>query len=98
MRADSRKVTLGGIAVALAALAPGSGGVMARDGAGAKRVVDLPREQIAVAWSAGGQWLVTAPLARGNLMLVRADGAQTRPPTDATAYGNAWPAWQRLPS
>jgi hypothetical protein len=70
---------------------------MRRDGSGAKRVVAMPREQVAVAWSPDGRWLVTAPLARGALVLVRADGSEQKPLLDARGYGHAWPAWQRLP-
>jgi len=72
--------------------------VMARDGTSAKRVAHMQAEQIAVAWSPDGRWLVTAALDRGDLMLVRTDGSQMRPLTNAGAYGNSWPAWQRLPT
>jgi len=70
----------------------------ARDGTGAKRVVDLQTDQAAVAWSPDGRWLVTAPFDRGDLMLVRADGSQTRPLTNKSGYGHAWPSWQRVPT
>jgi Tol biopolymer transport system component len=72
--------------------------VMASDGTGQKRVVHMAKAQIAIAWSPDGRWLVTAPLARGELTLVRADGSTTNALTDAPGYGNSWPAWQRLPA
>lgn len=72
--------------------------VMARDGTGARRVADLRAEQAAVAWSPDGRWLVTAPLDRGDLMLVRADGSEVEPLTKQAAYGHSWPSWQRLSS
>ena len=72
--------------------------VVARDGTGAKRVADMQIHQAAVAWSPDGRWLVTAPFDRGDLMLVRADGSQTRPLTKERGYGHAWPSWQRLPA
>jgi TolB protein len=70
--------------------------VMARDGSGQRAVAHLAKAQIAVAWSPDGRWLVTAPLARGELMLVRADGSTTSALTDSPGYANEWPAWQRL--
>jgi Tol biopolymer transport system component len=54
-------------------------------------------QQNAVAWSPDGRWLVTAPLDRSDLMLVRTDGSQTRALTTKSGYGHAWPSWQRLP-
>lgn len=72
--------------------------VMASDGTAQKHVAHLSKAQIAVAWSPDGRWLVTAPLARGELTLVRADGSTRSPLTDAPGYANSWPAWQRLPA
>jgi Tol biopolymer transport system component len=69
--------------------------VARRDGSGAKRVVDLRKPQLGLAWSPDGRWLVTAPIDRGDLTLVRADGSETRALTDQPAYGNSWPSWQR---
>jgi TolB protein len=71
--------------------------VMARDGTDAKRIAEMPRDQLAVAWSPDGRWLVTGPVDRGDLSLVRADGSRTKPLTNAPGYGNSWPSWQRLP-
>lgn len=72
--------------------------VMASDGTTQKRVIHTAKAQIAVAWSPDGRWLVTAPLARGELSLVRVDGSTTSALTDAPGYANSWPAWQRLPA
>lgn len=72
--------------------------VMARNGTRAKRVADLGAPQAAVAWSPDGRWLVSAPLDRGELMLVRPDGTQARPLTSRSGYGHSWPSWQRLPA
>ncbi len=72
--------------------------VMASDGGEQKRVAHLPKAQIAVAWSPDGRWLVTAPLSRGELTLVQADGSTTSALTDSPGYANSWPAWQRLPA
>ena len=47
---------------------------MAKDGTGAKRVVDMRAQQRAVAWSPDGRWLVTAPVDRGDLTLVCPEG------------------------
>ena len=58
---------------------------MTKDGMGAKRVVDMRAQQASVAWSPDGRWLVTAPFDRGDLTLVRTDGAETRPLTTARA-------------
>ena len=71
---------------------------MASDGGEQKRVAHLPKAQIAVAWSPDGRWLVTAPLSRGELTLVQADGSTTSALTDSPGYANSWPAWQRLPA
>jgi Tol biopolymer transport system component len=70
--------------------------VMARNGTGAKRVADLQTQQAGLAWSPDSRWLVTAPLDRGDLMLVRSDGSRTRPLTNTGGYANSRPAWQRL--
>ena len=68
-----------------------------RDGTGAVRVVDPPRDQIAVAWSPDSRWLLTAPLDRGDLTLVRADGSQLKAVTREPEAFHGWPSWQRLP-
>jgi TolB protein len=70
--------------------------VMARNGTGAKRVADLQAEQAAVAWSPDSRWFVTAPLDRGDLVLVRTDGSRTQPLTNKGGHANSRPAWQRL--
>ena len=72
--------------------------VMTRDGTSAKQVVHMPRQQASLAWSPDGRWLVAAPADRGDLMLIRADGSETKPLTSKRGYGHAWPSWQRLPS
>jgi TolB protein len=82
----------------LAFIRGGDPWVMASDGTAQKPVVHFPESQIAVAWSPDGRWLVTAPLARGDLTLVRADGSEMQPLTHASSYGNSWPMWQRLPT
>lgn len=69
--------------------------VMARDGSGAKRITDLESAQLSLAWSPDSRWLVTAPIDRGNLLLVRTDGSQTVPLTSKSGYAHAWPMWQR---
>jgi TolB protein len=86
----------GGTAIAF--VRDGDPWVMARDGTRAKRVADMGAQQAAVAWSPDGRWLVTAPLDRGELMLVRTDGSQIRPLTSKRGYGHSWPSWQRLPA
>jgi Tol biopolymer transport system component len=68
-----------------------------RDGIGAVRIVDLPREQIAVTWSPDSRWLVTAPLDRGDLTLVRADGSQLTAITREPEAFHGWPTWRRIP-
>jgi Tol biopolymer transport system component len=67
-----------------------------RNGTGAKRVVHEPAQQISVAWSPDGRWLVTGPIDRGDLVLVAANGASTKPLTRQGGYFNADPSWQRL--
>jgi Tol biopolymer transport system component len=81
----------------IAFLRGGDPWVVRRDGTGGKRVVDMRAEQAGIAWSPDGTWLVTAPSPRGDLTLVRADGSETAPLTNARGYGHSWPSWQRLP-
>jgi Tol biopolymer transport system component len=81
----------------LAFIRGGDPWVAARDGTGAKRVTKTPRADIDVAWSPDGRWLVTAPIDRGDLLLVRADGSSTRRLTKAEDAFNGRPSWQRLP-
>ena len=59
------------------------------------RVVVAPQPQISVAWSPDGRWLATAPIDRGNVLLIRTNGSQTTPLTNAGGYFNSSPAWQR---
>jgi dipeptidyl aminopeptidase/acylaminoacyl peptidase len=70
---------------------------MKRDGTDAKVVADIEGDQIDVAWSPDGRWLVTGSVDRGDLMLVRTDGSEIHPLTHSADLYNAWPAWQRLP-
>jgi len=67
-----------------------------RNGSGAKRVVHEPAQQISVTWSPDGRWLVTGPIDRGDLVLVQANGASTKPLTAEPGYFHAAPSWQRL--
>ncbi len=67
-----------------------------RNGTGAKRVVHEPAQQISVTWSPDGRWLVTGPIDRGDLVLVQANGASTRPLTRQPVFFNADPSWQRI--
>jgi Tol biopolymer transport system component len=69
--------------------------VARRDGSGAKRVTDLPSAQLSLAWSPDGRWLVTAPVDRGDLLLVRADGSATLALTHQDGSFHSWPSWQR---
>jgi len=71
---------------------------MRRDGSDALRVADLPRAQIAVAWSPDSRWLLTAPLDRGDLTLIRTDGSETKALTRQPDGFHAWPSWQRIPT
>ncbi|HUJ91054.1 MAG TPA: hypothetical protein VLW05_00025 [Gaiellaceae bacterium] len=83
-------------ATTLAFLRGGDPWIVKRNGTGAKRVVHETSPQIAVAWSPDGRWLVTAPIDRGDLVLVQANGATTKPLTREPGYFHAWPAWQRI--
>ena len=83
-------------ATTLAFVRGGDPWIVKRNGTGAKRVVHEPTQQIAVTWSPDGRWLVTAPIDRGDLVLVQANGATTKPLTSEPAYFHAWPAWQRI--
>jgi TolB protein len=74
----------------------GDAWAMRRDGSAARRLVDFPAAQLAIAWSPDGRWLVTAPVDRGDLLLVRADGSQTGRLTRAAGAFHGWPTWQRL--
>ncbi len=65
-------------------------------GTHAIRVVGAPQPQISVAWSPDGRWLATAPIDRGNILLIRTNGSQTTPLTNAAGFFNSSPAWQRL--
>ena len=94
-KASSPSTSPGGTHIAF--IRDGDPWVMAKDGTGAKRIVHMRAQQAAVAWSPDGRWLVTAPLDRGDLMVVRTDGSQTRPLTNKSDYGQSWPSWQRLP-
>lgn len=69
-----------------------------RDGSGAIRVADLAAAQIAVTWSPDSRWLLTAPLDRGDLMLIRADGSEMKALTRQPDAFHAWPNWQRIPT
>jgi Tol biopolymer transport system component len=69
-----------------------------RDGSGAVRVADLAAAQIAVAWSPDSRWLLTAPIDRGDLMLIRANGSETKVLTRQPDAFHAWPSWQRIPT
>ena len=71
--------------------------VVRRDGTGARRIADLSQEQAGVAWSPDGRWLVTAPVDRGDLTLVPADGSAMRTLTDDGESFHAWPSWQPRP-
>jgi hypothetical protein len=44
-----------------------------------------------------GRWLVTTPIDRGDVMLVRADGSETRPLTRESGWFHGSPSWQRAP-
>jgi len=70
---------------------------MKRDGTDAKRVAQIEGDQSQVAWSPDSRWLVMDSVDRGDLMLVRTDGSETRPLTNRDDIYNMWPAWQRLP-
>ena len=69
--------------------------VARRDGTGAKRVTDVRSAQLSLAWSPDGRWLVTAPVDRGDLLLVRADGSATLALTNQDGSFHSWPSWQR---
>jgi Tol biopolymer transport system component len=69
-----------------------------RDGSDAVRVADLLATQIAVAWSPDSRWFLTAPIDRGDLMLIRADGSETKALTRQRDAFHAWPSWQRVPT
>jgi Tol biopolymer transport system component len=71
--------------------------VMSRDGTAAKRIVHMTRRQLSLAWSPDGRWVATAPVDRGELVLVRTDGSEVRALTHEPGYGHSWPSWQRLP-
>jgi TolB protein len=70
--------------------------VMARDGRRARRVTHLRAAQLSVAWSPDSRWLVTAPVDRGDLLLVRTNGTDAHPLTHQGGAFHAWPSWQRL--
>ena len=67
-----------------------------RNGTGARRVAHAPQPQISVAWSPDGRLLATAPIDRGNILLVAANGSTITPLTNAAGFFNSLPAWQRL--
>jgi TolB protein len=83
-------------ATTLAFVRGGDPWIVKRNGTGARRVVHEPAQQIAVAWSPDGRWLVTAPIDRGALVLVQANGATTKPLTREPGWFHAWPTWQRI--
>ena len=83
-------------ATTLAFIRGGDPWIVKRNGTGARRVVHEPAQQIAVTWSPDGRWLVTAPIDRGDLMLVRPNGSATQPFTREPGYFHAWPSWQRI--
>jgi len=68
-----------------------------RNGGGAKLVLHTPANDISVAWSPDGLWLLTSGIDRGDLILVRANGSATQALTHAAGSFNSWPAWQALP-
>lgn len=67
-----------------------------RDGSGLRPVADLPATQIAVAWSPDSRWFLTAPIDRGDLILIRADGSETKALTHEPDAFHGWPSWQRV--
>jgi TolB protein len=69
-----------------------------RDGSGVVRVAHLAAAQIAVSWSPDSRWLLTAPMDRGDLVLIRADGSETKALTREPNAFHAWPSWQRIPT
>jgi Tol biopolymer transport system component len=83
-------------ATTLAFVRGGDRWIVKRSGTDAKRVVHEPARQISVTWSPDGRWLVTAPIDRGDLVLIRANGSTTQPLTHEPGYFHAWPSWQRL--
>jgi Tol biopolymer transport system component len=82
----------------IAFLRAGDPWVMSRDGSGARQIADLDDDQYKVVWSPDSRWLATAPIDRGDVMLVRADGSETRPLTHESGWFHGWPSWQRVPS
>jgi TolB protein len=81
----------------LAFIRGGDPWVVNRNGRGAKLVLHTPANDISVAWSPDGLWLLTSGIDRGDLILVRADGSAAQPLTNAAGYFNSWPSWQALP-
>jgi TolB protein len=67
-----------------------------RSGAEAKRVAEIP--VFSLAWSPDGQWLVTAPVDRGDLLLVRTNGSRSRRLTHESGLFHGSPSWQRISS
>src|SRR5436190_7123965 len=60
--------------------------IAARDGSHGRRVLHLPAAALSVEWSPDGRRLVTAPIDRGDLMVVRTDGSESQPLTHAGGY------------
>ena len=83
-------------ATTLAFVRGGDPWIVKRNGTGARRVVHEPAQQVSVTWSPDGRWLVTAPIDRGDLVLVRANGSSTQPLTREPGSFHAWPTWQRI--
>jgi Tol biopolymer transport system component len=80
----------------IAVIRGGDPWLMSRDGSGAHRVLHATQRQLSLAWSPDGLWLLTAPVDRGDLLLVRADGFGQQALTHEPAYGRSRPSWQRL--
>jgi Tol biopolymer transport system component len=83
-------------ATRIAFIRAGDPWVMSKDGTRARRVAHMSAQQGEVAWSPDGRWLVTAPVDRGDLLLVRVDGSQTQALTHASGFFHSRPTWQRL--
>jgi TolB protein len=70
--------------------------VASKSGTGARRITYMPADQDAVAWSPDARWLLTAPVDRGDLVLVRVNGTQAYPLTHEGGLFHSRPTWQRL--
>jgi Tol biopolymer transport system component len=68
------------------------------DGSGARMLAHTPEEDVSVAWSPDGRFLLLAQIDRGDIEVMQSNGSGLQSPlTQQPDLFNSWPDWQRKP-